>query len=56
MNLVKNALKFTSKGEIKIQINYKGEPDYLLTVLVTDSGVGFEPEEAPQLFTKFGKL
>ena len=55
MNLVKNALKFTkSGGEISVNLNYEDDVD--LVVAVSDTGVGFEPEDIPMLFTRFGKL
>jgi len=55
MNLVKNALKFTKSGaEIAVNLNYEATASIVVTV--TDTGIGFEPEEAPKLFTRFGKL
>ena len=58
MNLIKNALKFTSKGSIKIKAVYNDEliasPE--LSVEITDTGVGFAAEDIDKLFTRFGKL
>lgn len=56
MNLVKNALKFTKKGSIVIQVSYRDEPEHLLIVHVKDSGSGIAKEDFPKLFTRFGKL
>ena len=56
INLVKNALKFTKKGLIRIKAAYRPEPDFLLIVHVEDSGVGIESQDLPKLFTRFGKL
>ena len=42
INLVKNALKFTSEGHILIKASYRPEPDFLLVVHVEDTGVGIE--------------
>ena len=53
--MVKNALKFTSKGHITVKACYKAI-DQLLVVHVVDSGVGIEAEDFPKLFTRFGKL
>ena len=56
MNLVKNAIKFTSKGSIKIKACYRGPPDNLLIIHVQDTGKGIAPEEFSKIFRKFGKL
>ena len=55
INLVKNALKFTTQGEIKIMINYRRQ-EKLLVVHVQDTGAGIAEDDFPQLFTRFGKL
>ena len=55
INLIKNALKFTKKGRIKIKVSY----DFLtssLIVSVEDTGVGIAHEDFPKLFSRFGKL
>jgi len=56
MNLIKNSLKFTQSGEIKLSLKYEAETTKELIVVVTDTGVGFEPLDAEMLFTRFGKL
>ena len=56
INLVKNAIKFTTIGdkiEIKVNYNYRKQ---LLKVHVKDSGVGIAQEDMTKLFTRFGKL
>jgi signal transduction histidine kinase len=45
MNLVKNSLKFTKQGMVKIVLEYAPEPLNTLKVAVMDSGLGFAPEE-----------
>ena len=55
MNLVKNALKFTANGTIRITVGYD-EPNLRLLGRVEDTGVGIAPEDIPKLFTRFGKL
>lgn len=55
INLVKNAIKFTSRGSITIKSCYNAEIESLV-VHVQDTGVGIAPEDAPTLFSQFGKL
>ena len=55
INLVKNALKFTSCGSIEI-ISAYDHALKCLTVHVKDTGAGIEPEDIPKLFSRFGKL
>jgi len=55
INLVKNALKFTNSGQIKIQAHYSRRKEKL-QVSVTDNGAGISAEDIPFLFQKFGKL
>lgn len=55
INLVKNALKFTIRGMIKIVMAYD-ETDGKLFVHVADNGKGIGKNEIPKLFTQFGKL
>ena len=55
INLVKNALKFTTKGQITIKAGYNEEYSCLV-VHVCDTGVGIAEEDIPKLFTRFGKL
>ena len=55
INLVKNALKFTYGGHIKLYIAYN-EIEEVLSVNVVDNGQGITVEEIPNLFQKFGKL
>ena len=42
INLVRNAIKFTSYGSIKLEAHYE---DGILHAKVTDTGVGIEAEE-----------
>ena len=55
INLIKNALKFTTLGQIDIKMSYSKE-EKLLIVHVKDTGVGIAKEDLPKLFQKFGKL
>ena len=53
--MVKNALKFTSKGSIEIVTEYRADLS-LLIVHVIDTGAGIEAEDFPKIFTRYGKL
>ncbi len=55
MNLVNNALKFTSKGEIRLTVAANTEKSKRGNLLfaVSDTGVGISPEEQKKLFQYF---
>ena len=55
INLVKNALKFTKKGHIAVELGYDSI-DGVLHGSVRDTGRGIAPEDLPKLFSRFGKL
>ena len=55
INLVKNAIKFTNKGEISVRASYDLFSGSII-VHVRDTGVGIELNELHKLFTRFGKL
>jgi signal transduction histidine kinase/ActR/RegA family two-component response regulator len=53
-NLVSNALKFTSEGEVRVDIDRRPEGDAdLLSIVVTDTGLGMTPEAQARIFEKF---
>jgi CheY-like chemotaxis protein len=51
-NLLNNAIKFTQKGEISVNIT-RDDTNQQAIVSVTDTGQGIDPEIIPRLFTKF---
>ena len=51
-NLLGNAIKFTSEGEISVNLT-RDDNDQLVVVSVTDTGQGIDPEIIPRLFRKF---
>ena len=53
--MVKNALKFTKVGQVKIVVAYDYDANMLL-VHVVDTGVGILRNDIDKLFKKFGKL
>ncbi|MHB1513780.1 MAG: ATP-binding protein [Acidiferrobacter sp.] len=50
LNLIGNALKFTSKGGVTVRVFYRHQ---LLHIAVTDTGPGLSPEEMGALFQPF---
>jgi signal transduction histidine kinase len=54
-NLIKNALKFTDKGEVEINAERKNNSNNNSEAIVTirDTGSGIDPEIMPRLFSKF---
>ena len=54
-NLISNAVKFTSKGEVAVSVSARPGPDGLarLSVRVKDTGPGFDDEVRAKLFSRF---
>ena len=54
-NLLSNALKFTSNGEIAINIDFKKNEDksIVVEIQVQDTGIGINPEKLPDIFKPF---
>jgi signal transduction histidine kinase len=51
-NLISNAVKFTAAGSVSVRVSRS--PDRpVLTFQVSDTGIGFEPSRAAQLFSRF---
>jgi len=50
INLLGNAIKFSSKGEIKINVSTEGS---FVKVSVSDDGQGIDPKNQNRLFSKF---
>lgn len=63
LNLVNNALKFTNQGSVDVDVRLvekdqtsgAGRPGTLLTVRVTDTGIGLSPEQLDKLFKPFSQ-
>ncbi len=58
MNLVKNAVKFTSQGEIMVIVNPAGVRDRIcpLKFSVSDTGIGISSDKQDKLFRSFSQL
>ena len=56
-NLVSNAIKFTERGSVTIQISKRGESrsHHEITFAVRDTGIGLSPEAAAKLFQPFSQ-
>lgn len=52
-NLLNNAVKFTERGEIRIQVSYRAEQ---LFIAVSDTGIGIAEEKQDRLFTPFEQV
>jgi signal transduction histidine kinase len=55
VNLVANALKFTSEGSVTVSIRPSPE-DHGITVAVSDTGVGISPRDQQQIFDEFTQI
>ncbi len=58
MNLMGNAIKFTSKGEVILQVELKSENQDLDTLCfsIIDTGIGITPEDQNKLFQAFSQV
>ncbi|MEO0510527.1 MAG: ATP-binding protein [Verrucomicrobiota bacterium] len=61
-NLVSNAIKFTENGQVRIELTGQALTDinasalWHLTLLVSDTGLGMEQEDAERLFEPFTQI
>jgi signal transduction histidine kinase/ActR/RegA family two-component response regulator len=53
VNLLSNAVKFTEAGGIGVAVSRRADAPERVTIEITDTGVGFAPEMAEQLFERF---
>lgn len=58
LNLVNNATKFTSKGQVVVRMFHEPRPDgkILLCFAVEDTGIGIKEEDLKRLFNSFQQL
>lgn len=57
-NLVNNAIKFTSDGEVVIHVNYLGQKNgnHEISFKVKDTGIGISKENQKKLFRSFSQV
>ncbi|HEX7199935.1 MAG TPA: ATP-binding protein, partial [Dongiaceae bacterium] len=57
VNLLDNAIKFTSKGEVRLEVETREEKDGLVELLfaVHDTGIGIAADRMNRLFKPFGQ-
>ncbi|MEN8199469.1 MAG: PAS domain S-box protein [Thermodesulfobacteriota bacterium] len=56
LNLVGNAVKFTDKGSVGLELSATPSPEdglYALTFTVRDTGMGLSPEQQQEIFKRF---
>ncbi len=57
INLTNNAIKFTEKGKVRLELNQEQDDGHRLTeIRVVDTGVGIRPEDQAKLFQAFEQL
>ncbi|MEM8957859.1 MAG: response regulator [Pseudomonadota bacterium] len=54
LNLLNNAIKFTDRGEVLLQVNGKGPAH--LRIQVTDTGIGIPSDRMDRLFKSFSQI
>eukprot|EP01119_Soliformovum_irregulare_P001689 TRINITY_DN1142_c2_g1_i4.p1 TRINITY_DN1142_c2_g1~~TRINITY_DN1142_c2_g1_i4.p1 ORF type:complete len:1304 (-),score=421.96 TRINITY_DN1142_c2_g1_i4:247-4158(-) len=52
-NLLSNALKYTTEGEVKISVKPQ---EKFAELIVQDTGIGIEEEELPKIFERFHRI
>jgi signal transduction histidine kinase/HPt (histidine-containing phosphotransfer) domain-containing protein len=55
LNLLNNAIKFTSSGEIYLQVEPSTEVDNMIHFCVEDTGLGIPPEKLDRIFRSFSQ-
>ena len=55
INLLSNALKFTMKGKIYVNVSFE-EEEHKLIIIVADTGIGIRRIDQVKLFQMFGKI
>ena len=56
LNLTNNALKYTERGSVRIDVAYVSDDRSEVMVSVTDTGIGIKPEDCERLFRAFQQI
>jgi len=56
INLIGNAIKFTSRGSVTVQITQSEQEDDYLKIAVIDTGIGIREADQTKLFQMYGRL
>ncbi|MCL2435666.1 MAG: HAMP domain-containing histidine kinase [Lentimicrobiaceae bacterium] len=56
VNLISNAVKYTSEGEVNVRVEEIDEPNLQLMVTVSDTGKGIPKEKLSSLFEPFTRI
>ena len=56
LNLVGNAIKFTDRGGVKLEISSAGEQGELLRFSVSDTGIGLSKTDMDRIFVEFEQV
>lgn len=56
LNLTSNAIKFTERGLVRIELALDPHDDRVVDIHVIDTGVGIEPEDQRKLFAAFTQV
>ena len=55
LNLINNAVKYTHEGSVSVDVSYE-DATQLLTLVVSDTGIGIKTEDLTKLFGTFQRL
>lgn len=56
LNLTNNAIKFTERGFVRVELGVTDAPERPVEIAVIDTGIGISPEDQAQLFKAFTPL
>jgi signal transduction histidine kinase len=54
VNLLGNAIKYTRQGQITVDA--RSQPDGIVEITITDTGIGIEPEHLAHIFDRFYRV